>query len=60
MSYIIETHNLSKIYNPDTIPVNAVNGVDLHIEEGESARQVQAKQPCSILLAGWIILPPAM
>jgi putative ABC transport system ATP-binding protein len=35
MSYIIETRNLSKIYNPDTIPVNAVNGVDLHIEEGE-------------------------
>lgn len=35
MSYIIETHNLSKIYDPDTIPVNAVNGVDLHIEEGE-------------------------
>jgi len=35
MSYIIETHNLSKVYNPDTIPVNAVNGVDLHIEEGE-------------------------
>ncbi|HTB33174.1 MAG TPA: ABC transporter ATP-binding protein [Bacteroidia bacterium] len=35
MSYIIESHNLSKIYNPDTIPVYAVNGVDLHIEEGE-------------------------
>jgi putative ABC transport system ATP-binding protein len=35
MSYIIESRNLSKIYNPDTIPVNAVNGVDLHIEEGE-------------------------
>jgi putative ABC transport system ATP-binding protein len=35
MSYIIESHNLSKVYNPDTIPVHAVNGVDLHIEEGE-------------------------
>jgi putative ABC transport system ATP-binding protein len=35
MSYIIESHNLSKVYNPDTIPVYAVNGVDLHIEEGE-------------------------
>ncbi len=35
MNNIIETHNLSKIYNPDTVPVNAVNGVDLHIEEGE-------------------------
>jgi putative ABC transport system ATP-binding protein len=35
MNYIIESHNLSKVYNPDTIPVYAVNGVDLHIEEGE-------------------------
>ena len=35
MSNIIESHNLSKVYNPDTIPVNAVSGVDLHIEEGE-------------------------
>ena len=35
MSYIIESHNLSKTYNPETIPVHAVNNVDLHIEEGE-------------------------
>lgn len=35
MSYIIESHNLSKVYNPDTIPIYAVNGVDLHVEEGE-------------------------
>ncbi len=35
MSNIIESHNLSKVYNPDTIPVNAVSGVDLEIEEGE-------------------------
>jgi putative ABC transport system ATP-binding protein len=35
MSNIIESHNLSKVYNPDTIPVNAVNGVDLQVEEGE-------------------------
>ncbi|MGP8214509.1 MAG: ABC transporter ATP-binding protein [Bacteroidia bacterium] len=35
MSYIIESHNLTKVYNPDTMPVYAVNGVDLHIEEGE-------------------------
>jgi len=35
MSNIIESHNLSKIYNPDTIPVNAVSGVDLQVEEGE-------------------------
>lgn len=35
MSNIIESHNLTKVYNPKTIPVYAVNGVDLHIEEGE-------------------------
>src|SRR5271166_6224284 len=35
MSNIIESHNLSKVYNPDTIPVNAINGVDLQVEEGE-------------------------
>jgi len=35
MSHIIESHNLSKVYNPDTIPVNAVNGVNLQVEEGE-------------------------
>lgn len=32
---VIETKNLSKIYNPDTIPVYALNGVDLEIEKGE-------------------------
>ena len=32
---VIETHNLSKVYNPDTVPVNALNGVDLAIERGE-------------------------
>jgi len=35
MSYIIETHDLSKVYNPDTTPVYAVNGVNLRVEEGE-------------------------
>jgi putative ABC transport system ATP-binding protein len=35
MSNIIESHNLSKVYNPDTIPVHAVSGVNLKIEEGE-------------------------
>jgi putative ABC transport system ATP-binding protein len=35
MSKIIETFSLSKVYNPDTIPVYAVNGVSLQIEEGE-------------------------
>jgi len=32
---VIETHQLSKVYNPDTIPVYALNGVDLTIERGE-------------------------
>ncbi|HTR28237.1 MAG TPA: ABC transporter ATP-binding protein [Puia sp.] len=35
MSYVIESHQLSKVYNPDTIPVYAVSGVDLQVEEGE-------------------------
>jgi putative ABC transport system ATP-binding protein len=35
MSNIIESHNLSKVYNPSTIPVHAVNDVDLIVEEGE-------------------------
>ncbi|HTA83838.1 MAG TPA: ABC transporter ATP-binding protein [Bacteroidia bacterium] len=35
MSNVIEAHNLSKVYNPKTIPVYAINGVDLQIEEGE-------------------------
>jgi len=32
---IISTHNLTKIYNPDTIPVHALRNVDLEFEEGE-------------------------
>lgn len=32
---IIDAHNVSKIYNANTIPVYAVNNVHLHIEEGE-------------------------
>jgi putative ABC transport system ATP-binding protein len=32
---VIDAHNLSKVYNPDTIPVNAVNGVHLYLERGE-------------------------
>ncbi len=35
MSNVIESHNLSKVYNPNTIPVCAVDGVNLQIEEGE-------------------------
>lgn len=32
---VITTNNLSKIYNPETIPVYALNKVDLHFEEKE-------------------------
>ena len=32
---VIDVHNVSKIYNPDTIPVYAVNNVHLHFEKGE-------------------------
>jgi putative ABC transport system ATP-binding protein len=32
---VIELHNVSKVYNPDTIPVYAVNNVDLQIQRGE-------------------------
>lgn len=35
MATIIDAHEISKVYNPDTIPVYAVNGVHLHLEEGE-------------------------
>src|SRR6056297_3915174 len=32
---IITTHNLSKVYNPDTVPVHALRDVSLEFEEGE-------------------------
>ena len=32
---VIDAHNISKVYNPKTIPVHAVNNVHLHIEQGE-------------------------
>ncbi len=32
---VIDVHNVSKIYNPDAIPVPAVNNIHLHIERGE-------------------------
>ncbi len=37
---IIDVHNLSKVYNPDTIPVHAVNNVHLHLKRGEFAALV--------------------
>ncbi|MBI1767168.1 MAG: ABC transporter ATP-binding protein [Bacteroidetes bacterium] len=35
MKTVIEAHNLSKVFNPETIPVRAINGVDLFVEQGE-------------------------
>ncbi len=35
MGTIIDAHQISKIYNKDTIPVYAINQVHLHIEKGE-------------------------
>lgn len=32
---VITTKGVTKVYNPDTIPVHALSGVDLEIEEGE-------------------------
>lgn len=37
---IIETKELTRVYNPDTVPVNALNGVDLNIEKGEFTAMV--------------------
>lgn len=35
MDTVIDAHNISKVYNPETIPVYAINNVHLHIERGE-------------------------
>jgi len=35
MDTVIDAHRVTKIYNPKTIPVLAVNDVHLHIERGE-------------------------
>lgn len=32
---VIDTHNISRIYNPTTIPVYAIRNVHLHIKRGE-------------------------
>lgn len=32
---VIDAHNVSRVYNPNTIPVYAVNNVHLHLERGE-------------------------
>jgi putative ABC transport system ATP-binding protein len=35
MDTVIDAHNISKVYNPQTIPVYAVNNVHLHLNRGE-------------------------
>lgn len=35
MNTVIDAHNISKIYNKESIPVYAVNNVHLHIQNGE-------------------------
>jgi putative ABC transport system ATP-binding protein len=35
MDTVIDAHNISKVYNPKTIPVYAVNNVHLHLKRGE-------------------------
>ncbi|MBC6366203.1 ABC transporter ATP-binding protein [Algoriphagus sp. AK58] len=35
MKTVIDAHNVSKTFNPDTIPILAVNNVHLHLERGE-------------------------
>lgn len=32
---VIDTHNISRVYNPETIPVYAIRNVHLHIRRGE-------------------------
>lgn len=32
---VIDAHNISRVYNPTTIPVYAINNVHLHLERGE-------------------------
>lgn len=34
---VIDAHNVSKVYNPETIPVYAVNNLHLHLQKGEFA-----------------------
>lgn len=35
MNTVIDAHNISKVYNPTTIPVYAISNVHLHINKGE-------------------------
>lgn len=35
MNAVIDAHNISKTFNPETIPVKAVDNVHLHLQQGE-------------------------
>jgi putative ABC transport system ATP-binding protein len=35
MNTVIDAHNISKTFNPETFPIKAVNQVHLHLERGE-------------------------
>ena len=35
MKAVIDAHNISKTFNPHTIPVKAVDNVHLHLQQGE-------------------------
>lgn len=35
METVIDAHNISRVYNPDTVPVYALNNVHLHLQQGE-------------------------
>lgn len=37
---VIDAHNISKVYNPETVPVYAVNNVHLHLKRGDFAALV--------------------
>lgn len=56
MNTVIDAHNISKTFNPETIPVVAVNNVDLHMERGEFTALVgpsgSGRQHCSTSSAG--------
>ena len=35
MNKVIEVNGVEKIYNPDTLPVHALRGINMEVKEGE-------------------------